>query len=307
MPPDTMRAVLIVLALFVVAQGAVIAWLLVQRARRERAARTLRNSQERFRLIADRAPVIIWTSTPQGMLDYINSTAAEFTGLSVDQLLKDGWHTAVHPDDMDGCLRTYLPAVEERRPFLMEFRARKGDGTYGWLLASGVPKYAPDGVYVGQIGASIEITDRKLSEEALRESQQRLTMATAAGAVGVWDWNFVTNQLFVDSRLKSLLGFDDAEIEHPSRGLGLACALRGPGQRCGTGASLCRRPVRRLRAGAPDAAQERQRQMAPLSAARPCEPRMACCSGWSEPRWTSPSASARRSSSASRSRQRRPG
>jgi|SRR5688572_2734863 PAS domain S-box-containing protein len=212
MPPDTMRAVLIVLTLFVVVQGAVIAWLLVQRVRRERAAQILRDGQEPFRLIADRAPVIIWTSTPQGTLDYINSTAAEFTGLSVDQLLKDGWHTAVHPDDMDGCLRTYLPAIEERRPFVMEFRARKGDGTYGWLLASGVPKYAPDGVYVGQIGASIEITDRKVSEEAHRESQQRLTMATAAGAVGVWDWNFVTNQLFVDSRLKSLLGFDDAEI-----------------------------------------------------------------------------------------------
>ena len=212
MPPDTMRAALIALALLVVAQGAVIAWLLVQRARRERAAQVLRDGEERFRLVADRAPVIIWTATPPGTIDYINSTAAEFTGLSVEQLIRDGWHSAVHPDDLDSCLRAYLPAFETRRPFQMDFRARKGDGTYGWLLASGVPMYAPGGLYVGHIGASIDITDRKLSEEALRDSQQRLTMATAAGAVGIWDWNFVTNQLFVDSKLKSLLGFDDSEI-----------------------------------------------------------------------------------------------
>ena len=109
-------------------------------------------------------------------------------------------------------MRTYVPAFEARRPFLMEYRVRKADGAYGWLLDSGIPQFGPDGSYLGHIGASVDITDRKQTEEALRESQQRLTMATAAGALGVWDWNFVTNELFVDRKLKSLLGFDDAEI-----------------------------------------------------------------------------------------------
>ena len=203
---------LIVLALLVVLQAAVIAFLIVRRARGERAAQVLRESHERFRLIADRVPVIIWTGRPDGTVDYINSTAVEFTGLSFEQLLNNGWLNAVHPDDVDQCVRTYVPAFEARRPFLMEYRIRKADGAYGWLLDSGIPQFGPDGSYLGHIGASVDITDRKQTEEALRDSQQRLTMAAAAGALGVWDWNFVTNELFVDRKLKSLLGFDDAEI-----------------------------------------------------------------------------------------------
>ena len=199
-------------ALIVILQGAVIVALLVQRTRRARAERALRESEERFRLIADRAPVMMWTTRPDTTLDFLNHTCAEFSGLSIEQLLGTGWLDAVHPDDRDHCARIYVPAIEARTPFRMEYRVRRADGVYRWVLSLGLPKDGPDGSYSGFVGSTIDITERKESEDALRESQQRLTMATAAGALGVWDWNFDTNELFVDPGLKSLLGFEDAEI-----------------------------------------------------------------------------------------------
>ena len=203
-------------ALVVIAQGALITALLIQRTRRARVERALRESEEKFRLIADLAPVMMWSARPDTTLDYLNSTCVEFTGLPLDQLLDNGWLNAVHPDDVEHCARTYVPAIEARRPFRMEYRIRAADGAYRWVLDLGVPKHGPDGSFSGFLGTTVDITERKASEDALRESQQRLTMATAAGAVGIWDWNFETNQLFVDPGLKALLGFTDAEIStHP--------------------------------------------------------------------------------------------
>ena len=93
-------------------------------------------------------------------------------------------------------------------------------------LDTGVPRYDSNGGFAGYIGSCLDITDRKSSEDALRESQQRYTMASAAGAVGVWDWNFETNELYVDSRLKSLLGFEDTEISNRPEDWGSRCILK---------------------------------------------------------------------------------
>ena len=116
------------------------------------------------------------------------------------------------PGDLERCLHTCVSAFEARQPFTMEFRLRRADGVYRWVLDTGVPRYGPDGRFAGYIGSCLDITDRKESEDALRDSQQRYAMATAAGAVGVWDWNFETGELYVDPTLKSLLGFEDEEI-----------------------------------------------------------------------------------------------
>ena len=199
-------------ALIVILQGAVIVALLVQRTRRDRAEQALRESEDRFRLTADRAPVMMWTTRPDTTLDFLNQTCAEFVGVSIERLLGTGWLDFVHPDDRDGCYRIYRSAIEARKSFRMEYRIRRADGVYRWVLDMGLPKEGPDGSFSGFVGSTIDITERKESEDALRQSQQRLTMATAAGAVGVWDWNFETNELFVDPGLKSLLGFEDAEI-----------------------------------------------------------------------------------------------
>ncbi len=148
-------------------QAAVIAALLRQR-------RALRQSEAFFRHLADGAPMIMWTTRPDTTLDYLNKYCVEFTGVPLQELLGDGWLKAVHPDDVNRILDIYVPAIEARRPFLMEYRLRRADGIYRWVLDSGIPKYEPDGRYTGYIGCSFDITERKESEEALLASQREI-------------------------------------------------------------------------------------------------------------------------------------
>ena len=162
------------LLILVAIEAAAIGALLVQRTRRARAERVLREGEERFRFMADRAPVIIWTARPDTTLDFVNRTCVEFTGRPLEKLLDEGWLDIVHPDDVDHAVGTYVPAFEARRPFVFEYRVRRADGEYAWLLATGVPKYGPDSDFVGYIGCDIDISERKAAEDQIRESQAAL-------------------------------------------------------------------------------------------------------------------------------------
>jgi PAS domain S-box-containing protein len=113
---------------------------------------------------------MFWTARPDTTLDYVNRFCAEFTGLPIEKLLDEGWLDAVHPDDRDPAASIYVPAVEAHRPFLVEYRMRRADGPYRWVLATGVPTYGPDGGFSGYVGIDIDITERKNAEDRTRES-----------------------------------------------------------------------------------------------------------------------------------------
>ena len=151
-----------------------IAGLLVQRTRRSRTERALREREERLRLIVEQTPAMVWTMRPDSTLDFLNRTCTTFSGLPLEKLLNDGWLDAVHPDDLDRCVGIYVPAVEARRPFLAEYRLRHADGSYRWLLATGVPRYLADGSFSGYVGCDIDITERKNAEDRIRASQAEL-------------------------------------------------------------------------------------------------------------------------------------
>ncbi len=146
---------------------AAVAGLLVQR-------RALRERLERFRFTADEAPVLIWTARPDTSLDYLNGYCVQLTGRPLEQLRDKGWLDFVHPEDVDRCLATYMPAFEARRSFLLEYRLRHADGEYRWFLASGVPKYGPDGSFTGYVGCDVDITERKNAEDVIRANQAAL-------------------------------------------------------------------------------------------------------------------------------------
>jgi PAS domain S-box-containing protein len=151
--------------------------LLIREMRQARAERALRESEERFRRMVDRSPILLWTIRADATLDYFNHSCVEFTGLPMEKLLEDGWLQAVHPDDLDYCLRSYLPAIEARTPFSFEYRVRRADGAYRWLLASGVPKYGLDGSFEGYIGCDVDITERRNAEDVFRESRAALEVS----------------------------------------------------------------------------------------------------------------------------------
>ena len=144
---------------------------------RERAAQVVRESEERFRLVANTAPVMIWMTGTDRLCTYVNQPWLEFTGRPLHAELGNGWTEGIHKEDVKRCLETYWQAFGRRQSFAIEFRARRRDGEYRWILDTGVPRFNPDGSFAGYIGSCLDITDRKLAEEALATVGRRLIEA----------------------------------------------------------------------------------------------------------------------------------
>src|SRR5436305_1170840 len=161
-----------------VAEALLIAGLLAQRVKHRRAEGALRESEARFRLMADAAPVLIWTSGVDKACTYCSRPWLEFTGRPLERELGDGWAEGVHPDDLPRCLEVYATHFDARAPFEIVYRLRRHDGEYRWVLDRGVPRLTTDGEFAGYIGACADITERKRAEEGLREGQRELQLLT---------------------------------------------------------------------------------------------------------------------------------
>jgi PAS domain S-box-containing protein len=141
---------------------------------RKLAEQALRDREERFRTMANNAPVLIWVSGTDKLCNWFNRQWLEFTGRTMEQELGNGWAEGVHKDDFDLCLKTYVESFDARQPFTMEYRLRRHDGEWRWVLDNGTPTYEANDVFTGYIGSCLDVTDRKLAEVAVSESQARL-------------------------------------------------------------------------------------------------------------------------------------
>ena len=144
---------------------------------RRQAEVQLRESEERFRLVANTAPVMIWMVGTDRKCSYVNKTWLDFTGRRLEAELGDDWAGGLHQDDVRGSLQIYTEAFDRRESFEMQYRLRRHDGEYRWLLDKGVPRFDPDGTFAGYIGSCIDITDRKIAEEAMSMIGRRLIEA----------------------------------------------------------------------------------------------------------------------------------
>ena len=144
---------------------------------RSLAEEALRESDERFRYIANSAPVMIWMSDAEKQITYLNQTWLDYTEWPVDAALGHRWVEIVHPDDLERCRELYDKAFERREPYRVEYRLRRHDGEYRWVLTVGVPRYDADGSVAGYIGTAVDIAERKLAEEALSTVSQKLIEA----------------------------------------------------------------------------------------------------------------------------------
>ncbi len=141
---------------------------------RKRAVATLRESEERFRLVANAAPVMIWMSGVNKLCTYLNQGWLEFTGQSLRKEKGNGWGEGIHPEDLAASLETYEQAFDRRETFQMQYRLRRHDGEYRWVFDQGVPRFDVDGSFAGYIGSCVDITERKWAEEALAIMSRKL-------------------------------------------------------------------------------------------------------------------------------------
>jgi PAS domain S-box-containing protein len=141
---------------------------------RKQAEDALRESEERFRRMADHSPIVVWVSGPDGRRTYHNPRWHELTGLAEDRSLGKGWLAAVHPEDRAAVRAALADANGKRVAFRREYRLRRHDGVFRWAIDTAAPHFDGAGVFRGHIGSLIDITDRKEAEEQARAAQTQL-------------------------------------------------------------------------------------------------------------------------------------
>src|SRR6059058_4818007 len=173
--------------------------------KRKIAEEDLRESEARFRTVADAAPVLIWMSGPDKLCTFFNKGWLDFTGRTLEQELGNGWAEGVHREDIDRCLDVYQNSFNARESFTMEYRLRRSDGEYRWVLDIGTPRFASDGAFLGYIGSCIDITERKAAEEKFR-----LVLDAAPNAMIMVDPAGVIN--FANASAATVFGYSLSEL-----------------------------------------------------------------------------------------------
>jgi PAS domain S-box-containing protein len=151
--------------------------LLWQRARIRKAEAVLGESEKRFKVMADTTPALIWMCDSDGRVNYLNDRRVAFTGPDPDAGYGDTWIAFVHPDDQEDVLDAVSQALKTREPFSKEYRLRRIDGVYRWMLDVATPRMNGDRTFAGFIGSAIDITDQKLAQKALEKVSSQMIEA----------------------------------------------------------------------------------------------------------------------------------
>lgn len=164
----------------------------------KRALKDLQESEERFKMVANRAPVMIWMSGSDKFFDFFNASWLNFTGKTLEQESNEGWLEGVHPDDVERCQQVYNEAFEAKENFHVVYRLKRHDGQYRWISDNAVPRYSADGSFVGFISACMDVDDEKQFNQLLQDRELLFKTITNVAPVGLWMTNARGENNFVN-------------------------------------------------------------------------------------------------------------
>lgn len=183
---------------------------------RKRAEAALRESEERFRTMADTAPVMIWTAGPDKLCTFVNKSWLDFRGRTMEQELGSGWADGIHPEDLEKALGDYYLAFDDRRSFRMEYRLLRSDGEYRWILDNGTPRYG-EREFAGFIGCCVDVTEQKRVEEQLRSNHAQLMDSQRLAGVGSWEREITTGAVRWSDEMYRIYGLPfGARLDFPT-------------------------------------------------------------------------------------------
>ena len=182
LPPDEAA---LALQNFILLRAAPLYLVAVIVEQRRGVERSLRESEERFRHIANAAPVMIWLVDRARRNEFFSDGWLAFSGRTLQQELGDGWVEGVHSEDRRRVVEAFEAAFTRRERFDIEYRHRRHDGVFSWIHSAGVPRYAQDGTFLGYVGAVVDITDRKLAEEATQALAHAQRLAVLGEVTGM--------------------------------------------------------------------------------------------------------------------------
>lgn len=180
---------------------------------RKRADAELRESEERFRRMADDAPVMIWVTDPDGVCTYLSKSWFELTGQTPETGLGFGWVNATHPDDQKMVHDAFVAANAARAPFHVEYRLRRADGDYGWFIDAATPRFDANGAYLGYIGSVVDITERRRIEQERQEHEERFrTLVEQVEDYAIFMIDREGRPTSWNEGVRRVLGFDEEEF-----------------------------------------------------------------------------------------------
>ncbi len=178
----------------------------------KRAAQLVKESEQRLGLLGDSILHQVWTAKPDGTLDYVNARTLEYSGLTKEQALKAVWQNAVHPEDLPVCIERWENSLSTGEPYEVEFRMRDAGGNYRWHLGRATAGRAADGNIIKWFGTNTDINDKKIAEESLRKSEERFQLAARATNDVMWDWDLVTNKVWLNESIREVFGYELDEV-----------------------------------------------------------------------------------------------
>jgi PAS domain S-box-containing protein len=179
---------------------------------RVRAHAALRESERRFRAVADEAPVMIWMSGPNRGLTFVNQRMLDFTGRPAERELGKGWMDGMQPDDYARCEEAYARHFEARTAFTLEYWLRRADGEFRVVSENGAPRHDGGGVFLGFIGTATDVTENRRNEAKLARSESRLRRAEQVAGFGNWELRLDTGEMSASESARLIYGYEGASF-----------------------------------------------------------------------------------------------